>query len=105
MDRKLTTAEACFELCRGAHIFVAHRVNFKKPYISISNENLLRYGCIGTITQKQFDEILRSDYIKFIGNKKDKYGNIHNYYVVEDWILKDTRKEYLKRKRENQLWK
>ena len=104
MSKKLTTAEACFELCRGAHICVAHQVNFKRPYISISNENLLRYGCIRTITQKQFDEIMCSVYIKFIGDKKDKYGNVRNYYVIENWVLEAARKEYLKRKKEEK-WK
>lgn len=99
MDRKLTTAEACFYLCEGAHICVFHHINFKRPYISISDENLLRYGCIGTITQKQFDEILCSDYIKFIMDEKDKYGNVQTYYVIEDSVLIGARKEYLKRKK------
>ena len=99
MTRKLTTAEACFELCRGAHICVAHQVNFKRPYISISNPNFYKFGFIGSITNKQFEEIYQSDLIKLSSDRKDKYGNIRNYYVVEDWILKDARKEYLKRKK------
>ncbi|MBR2343207.1 MAG: hypothetical protein IKA64_03035 [Clostridia bacterium] len=100
MAKKLTTAEACFALCKGGHICVAHLVNFKRPYISISDENLLRCGCIGKITQKQFEEILNSKYIKFVQDKKDKYGNIRNYYVVENWLLEKARKEYLKSRKE-----
>lgn len=100
MSKKLTTAEACFELCRGAHICVSHYIHFKRPYISISNPDLYKFGTIGSITEKQFKEIDESCAIKFHSDRKDKYGNIHNYYVVENWVLEATRKEYLKRKKE-----
>ena len=101
MTRKLTTAEACFELCRGAHICVSHYTNFKRPIITLSNPEKHKYGTIGTITQKQFEEIDKSCSIKFIGEKKNKYGHIHNFYVVEDYVLKDARAEFLKRKKES----
>ena len=97
MSRKLTTAEACFELCRGAHICVSHYTNFKRPYISISNPDLYKSGAIGTITNKQYEEISQSCAIKHSSDRKDKYGNIHNYYVIEDWVLKETRAEVAKK--------
>ena len=98
--RKLTVAEACFELCKGAHICVAHLTNFKRPYISLSNPNSISYNPIGYITEKQFEEIDNSCSIKFNSDRKDKYGNIYNYYVIEDFTLSEARKEFLKRKKE-----
>ena len=100
MYRKLTTAEACFELCKGAFICVSHHTHFKRPVISLSNPKAHRIGPLGYITEKQFNEINTSFYIKFIGDKKNKYGSIYNYYDVEDFVLAAARKEYLKRKKE-----
>ena len=105
MERKLTTAEACFYLCEGAHICVSHYINFKRPYISINNPDLYKFGTIGRITEKQFKEISESYAIKFVGDKKDKYGNVRNYYVIKDWVLTGARKEYLKRKKNEKTLK
>lgn len=99
--RKLTVAEACFELCKGAFICVAHYTNFKRPFISLSNSESYRLGPVGYLTEKQFKEIDESCSIKFVGDKKNKYGSIYNYYVIEDFILSEARKEFLKRKKEN----
>lgn len=101
MSIKLTTAEACFELCRGAHICVSHYTNCKRPVITLSNPAIYKYATLGTITEKQFIEIDESCSIKCIEQKENKYGHVHNFYVVEDWILKDARAEFLKRKKEN----
>ena len=86
MDTKLTTAQACFELCGGAHICEAHYTNFKRPFITVSK--FVPNGRIGTITQKQFNEICETGAIVCLEDRKDKYGNIYNFYVVENALSK-----------------
>ena len=91
MDTKLTTAQACFELFGGAHICEAHYTNFKRPFITVINIDLhpdVLNGRIGTITEKQFKEIYETGAIVFSSDKKDKYGNIYNFYVVENALSK-----------------
>lgn len=99
MSRKLTTAEACFELCRGAFLGVYHSPHLKRPCISIYYEREYLPYTIGYINQKQFNEIFESDNIRLIKDETNKYGTIKKVYTVENWVLEAARKEYLKRKK------
>ena len=95
-DTKLTTAQACFQLCCGAHICVRHSKNFKRPYISINNPSLHSLSPIGSITEKQFKEIDEAGEITCFNNKIDKYGNVYNYYTIKTEILKEATIEFIR---------
>jgi hypothetical protein len=99
MERRLTTAEACFELCGGAFLSVYHSPNFKRPCISIYYESKYLPKNIGYINQKQFNEIFLSDNIKLIKDETNKYGAIKKIYAIENWVIEAARKEYLNRKK------
>jgi len=93
-NTKLTTAFTVYLLFKGAHICYATYRNFKRPYISV-HLDLKNYG---RITEKQFEEINNEDMIKFLNDRKDKYGNIYNYYVVDENYVNELRKLYRKKK-------